>query len=311
MNKEKTLVTFFLLSYNQEKYITAAIKGALSQDYENLEIIFSDDASKDDTFKIMSEFLSRYTGPHTIRLIRNESNLGLINHINNAMKLASGELMVLSAGDDISHPNRTSMLVDEYLKNKKPMLLHSKAMAIDQQGQATGDEEPSPMHRRKMTVEEAALSRGIYLGASGAWSREFIEKYGPILYKNAHEDAVMGFRALLEDRIFYIDKPLLSYRVDTGITRTQLKSGKEGKIARIQDLRTQKDILSQRLHDIKDKEQWTTIAKTIKKRIIQLSVKIIYYTNQKEIYKSFFNSPILTLTALPTEIRLSLTKFRA
>ena len=46
------LVSFCILTYNQEKFIEDAIKGALSQEYDNLEIIISDDGSTDRTYDI-------------------------------------------------------------------------------------------------------------------------------------------------------------------------------------------------------------------------------------------------------------------
>ena len=49
------LVTFALFAYNQEAFIREAVASALSQTYEPLEIILSDDCSTDRTFAIMQE----------------------------------------------------------------------------------------------------------------------------------------------------------------------------------------------------------------------------------------------------------------
>jgi cellulose synthase/poly-beta-1,6-N-acetylglucosamine synthase-like glycosyltransferase len=45
---EKPLVSFVLLSYNQEDFIIESVRSALSQTYEPLEIILSDDCSISD-----------------------------------------------------------------------------------------------------------------------------------------------------------------------------------------------------------------------------------------------------------------------
>ena len=50
MNSEQPLATLFIAFYNQEDFVEDAVKGALSQTYENLEIILSDDCSTDKTF---------------------------------------------------------------------------------------------------------------------------------------------------------------------------------------------------------------------------------------------------------------------
>lgn len=49
---DQPLVTFALFAYNQEQYIREAVEGAFSQTYKPLEIILSDDCSRDRTFEI-------------------------------------------------------------------------------------------------------------------------------------------------------------------------------------------------------------------------------------------------------------------
>ncbi len=51
----KLLVTFALFSYNQERFIREALRGALAQTYSPLQIVISDDCSQDRTFKIIQE----------------------------------------------------------------------------------------------------------------------------------------------------------------------------------------------------------------------------------------------------------------
>ena len=52
---DKPLITFLLVSYNQEAYIREAIEGALAQTYSPLEIVISDDCSSDATFSLIKE----------------------------------------------------------------------------------------------------------------------------------------------------------------------------------------------------------------------------------------------------------------
>ena len=102
----RPLATLFITSYNQEAYVGAAIDGAFAQTYAPLEIVMSDDASADRTFEIMREKAAAYRGPHRIVLNRNEKNLGIVPHVEKVMSLASGEIIVENAGDDVSVPHR-------------------------------------------------------------------------------------------------------------------------------------------------------------------------------------------------------------
>ena len=50
------LVSFGIITYNQEQFILDTLKGAVSQEYDNMEIIVSDDNSTDKTFEIVESF---------------------------------------------------------------------------------------------------------------------------------------------------------------------------------------------------------------------------------------------------------------
>src|SRR5690554_7860762 len=94
--QERPLVTFALFAYNQEEYIREAVEGAFSQTYEPLEIILSDDCSTDRTFEIMQAMAAEYTGPHEIRVRRNEGNVGVIDHVLKVAKVSKGKLFIVA-----------------------------------------------------------------------------------------------------------------------------------------------------------------------------------------------------------------------
>lgn len=107
---ERPLVTFALFAYNQEKYIRQSVEGALAQTYRPLEIILSDDGSSDRTFEIMQEMAAAYDGPHQVLVRQSAKNFGPVSHVLDVAEVASGEFMVVAAGDDISLPERTERL---------------------------------------------------------------------------------------------------------------------------------------------------------------------------------------------------------
>ena len=67
--------TAVVLAYNQSRFIADAVNAVLSQKFDGLEVILSDDCSSDDTFEIMSQIASSYKGPHKIRLNKNEKKM--------------------------------------------------------------------------------------------------------------------------------------------------------------------------------------------------------------------------------------------
>jgi glycosyltransferase involved in cell wall biosynthesis len=253
---EIPLATLVLFSYNQECYIKEAVLGALAQEYSPLKIVLSDDYSNDNTFKVIEELVNTYKGPHQVECRRNNQNLGLIGHVNLVMDTITTELVVVSAGDDISLPHRVSKIVDAYLRNEKPQLIFSTAFKINHRGTILEGEAPGQMIELAdfQTVLESlnAVNSGtsLYLGASGAWSKDLWTKYGSIKYKNCFEDLVMGFRGSLENSFFFINEPLLYYRVGVGITIKAKSSIREKITFRKNYIKLKMDIARQRYVDL-------------------------------------------------------------
>lgn len=213
------LVTFALFAYNQEKYILEAIEGAFAQTYEPLEIILSDDCSTDRTFEIMRRAAASYRGRHTITLNRNPKNLNIGGHVNVVNRLARGELVVIAAGDDVSIPSRTQLLVDAWLaSNKQAGLLHSARRAVKENGELFGD-----FHCDRLeafdSVESALLGNACVAGATEAWDRNLFDFFGDLRDDLIHEDCALTFRSLLAGRpVNYVDQPLVRYRFEVGVS---------------------------------------------------------------------------------------------
>lgn len=302
MKEQSVEVSFIFCCYNQERYIHDAVKGVLSQNYPVAEYIFSDDCSTDGSYEELRRAVFRYAGEKKVTVRRNEKNLGLIFHINLLVSLASGELVVIAAGDDVSFPNRVSSLVASYIQNNKPMLLHSKATNIDAAGIVTGTESPPPEVRRQLGVDKAAVARSIYLGASGAWSRELISKYGDIKYPRAYEDLVMGFRAIIENRIAYVDESLLYYRVSIGISQ-KVEEGPSAVLQkRKNDVCVMHDTICQRLDDlIVSGKEHSKIMKKMRRKISRLAVKRNFYFNRRALIADLFLRPTAFFSAVSAE----------
>jgi len=84
-------------TYNQARYLPTAIESALGQDYPNLEVVISDDCSKDDTPNVVGKFLLN----KRIKYFRNEENLGRVgNYQKTLSEYATGKYALNLDGDD-------------------------------------------------------------------------------------------------------------------------------------------------------------------------------------------------------------------
>lgn len=213
-NNERPLITFVVMAYNQEGYIREAVEGAFSQAYSPLEIILSDDCSSDKTFDIMQKMVAEYHGPHTIILNRNETNQGIGGHVNRLVELSKGELIVGSAGDDISLPERTQRTYEAWeASNREAYSIFSNAVIIDENGIEKGLRfSDKPEIPNTINDSLRALTCRV-TGCTHAFHKDLFIKFGDMSANIIMEDNVIPFRALLlNKKIVYINDVLVKYR---------------------------------------------------------------------------------------------------
>lgn len=100
------IVTVLMPVYNNASYLREAINSILGQTLRNLEFLIIDDGSSDESPQIVESYSDA-----RIRLVRNESNLGLIESLNRGFDLARGKYIARMDGDDISSPERLATQV--------------------------------------------------------------------------------------------------------------------------------------------------------------------------------------------------------
>lgn len=216
-------VSLFVFCYQQAEFIERAVLAALAQDYANLQIILSDDCSRDASFEIMQRITASYSGPHTVTLNRNLNNLGIGAHFVHIMtQLADGDLVVASAGDDICAENRVSRIVEEWLQQNKPAVVAHALAEIDElgnplQGSRTTQYRLQPQPDKWPTalaiIEYVQHTFPLpYIGAALAYRKDLFSDFGSPAAEPAYEDHLMYFRAMLQGGLHYFPEKLVQYR---------------------------------------------------------------------------------------------------
>lgn len=91
-------VSVIIPIYNKEHHLEKCINSLLGQTLEDIEIILIDDASKDDSKKIIEKYRNKY--PDKIVAIYNDENLGIGKTRNKGLKVATGEYIGFVDSDD-------------------------------------------------------------------------------------------------------------------------------------------------------------------------------------------------------------------
>ena len=139
---EAPLVSVVVVTYNSSKTILDTLNSIAAQTYKNIELIVSDDCSKDSTVQICQEWL----GNHKSRFINTELltvevNTGTTRNLNRGYEKSKGIWIKGIAGDDVLMNNCIQQNVEFIKLHPSVEILFSKVKII-------GDGDIIYMHRK-------------------------------------------------------------------------------------------------------------------------------------------------------------------
>ena len=212
VSEDRPLVSVIMASYNQKGLALKSLRSLLVQDYDNLEIVITDDMSSDDSCEALIElcrdFCSQNPKRFQIILSRNPENLGVTLNYEYGFKLSHGDLIVTQGGDDIAYPNRVSKIVDSWISSgKKSKVIFHKVEPIDL------DDKPCGYEWWDMTLRNP-------IGAAMAYSSDVVNLFPAITRNRSFEDGVYCRRAAIFSDPLFIEEKLLGYRIGSGVTST-------------------------------------------------------------------------------------------
>ena len=167
------LVSLIITTYNHSKCIEAAMDSALAQDYPNLEIIISDDASTDNTVEIIQKYVEQY--PQKIKLFTANKNNGVTENWFSAVSHCNGKYITGVAGDDSIPPQKISKQVAVMESDPDIAICYTDALVFDVSTQKTlyhlSDKSPS-----KSGDIKTALADAIYYSPTLMFQKKFAPK---------------------------------------------------------------------------------------------------------------------------------------
>ncbi len=102
------LVSIPVVTYNAADFVLETLESIFNQTHQNIELVISDDCSKDTTVEIVQKWCeqprvkARFSG---IQIITVPKNTGVSANCNRCIKASSAEWIKFIAGDDILLPN--------------------------------------------------------------------------------------------------------------------------------------------------------------------------------------------------------------
>jgi glycosyltransferase involved in cell wall biosynthesis len=127
-------VSVIISSYNYAQYIEATLDSVAAQSYPNLECIVIDDASQDDSVRVVENWLARVNDLR-FRLIARPANGGQLSAIADGLAATDGEFVAILDADDLWRPEFLQRHVQVHLNTRAAAAASSSHMAqIDMDG---------------------------------------------------------------------------------------------------------------------------------------------------------------------------------
>lgn len=109
-------VSVIIPVYGVERFIARCAETLFSQTIHDVEFIFVDDASQDDSLNILRSIIARYPELN-IRIVTHEQNKGLPAARNTGLAVATGEYIFHCDSDDFVEPDMLEMLYETAARN--------------------------------------------------------------------------------------------------------------------------------------------------------------------------------------------------
>ncbi|WP_392533148.1 glycosyltransferase family 2 protein [Nostoc sp. C117] len=212
-------VSVIIPAYNTEAYIEKAIKSALEQTLNDIEVIVVDDGSTDKTVEVAKSFSDQ-----RLKVIVNEQNLGAAGARNRALRAAQGEWIAVLDSDDWYAPERLEKLVSLANEKNADMIADDLYLINDGETSPWGtliQESGENIDKIRQIdivyfVESDIFAEpGLHLGLSKPlFKREFMVKHG-IEYDEAirmGQDFWLDMKCLIKGASFFLEpKPYYFY----------------------------------------------------------------------------------------------------
>jgi glycosyltransferase involved in cell wall biosynthesis len=111
-------------TYNHKNYIFECLNSIKNQTYKNLEIIISDDCSKDETQKVIKNFIKQNRNLN-IKFFMQKKNLNISKNFNFLFKKSKGKYIIFFGGDDVMVKEKIELQLKTLIQNPEASFCYS------------------------------------------------------------------------------------------------------------------------------------------------------------------------------------------
>lgn len=208
--------------YNGEAYLAQTIQSVLDQTYSDFELVIIDNASTDSTVSIVRSF-----DDSRIRLIQNETNVGMLGNWNNCLTYGTCEYMQLLCADDLLTP-------DNFQKKVKILEDYPEVGMVFSGSHVINENNKVVMNRRPFHT--SCLWDGRKLARRSFRNHNYNAEPSNVMFRKSTSLQVGSFdpdlwftldwnywlRMCSISKVYYINEYLYSFRISTTSETAQL-----------------------------------------------------------------------------------------
>jgi len=204
-----------MATHNGAKYLHDQLESILRQLDPKDEMVISDDSSTDGTIALVKNF-----NDPRIRMLENNRFYSPVYNFENAIRNATGDIIVLSDQDDVWLDNKLTTVRDRLAgKRGRAALLMMDGYVIDESGARTGQTIFTRKPPKKSLL--ANLYDNTFTGCTLAFTRELLAMALPFPKGIPMHDSWLGMSALLFGEVEFCDEKTMGYRRhDANVSRT-------------------------------------------------------------------------------------------
>lgn len=211
----KEQIDVLLATYNGEKYLKEQMDSILSQTYQNIRLLISDDGSTDETRKILKEYQEK---DKRIKVYEQNENLGCIRNFEFLLKQVQSEVYMLSDQDDIWLPEKIEKTYEK-LKQEKADLAFCDLEVVDSNLQTMypSFNEYMKLNRKIKKYGDSKKLNYLYNCVTGCTimaRKKWIDKILPLPNQSKYvlHDHWIALIVSLEGKLTYLPETYIKYR---------------------------------------------------------------------------------------------------
>lgn len=115
--EKKAKVSVLVPFYNVAKYVGRCVESLFSQTYSNIEYVFVNDCTPDNSMDIINEYIDKFNVRNKCVIINHEVNKGISASRNDCLDNATGDYILFIDSDDYIDKDMVELLVKAAIEN--------------------------------------------------------------------------------------------------------------------------------------------------------------------------------------------------